>query len=185
MARVPAATRESVPESQRATFDELVTERGGPVDQGPASVLINSPQMAKRAGQLSAYLRRESTLPAKVQELAMLVAAREHDCQFIWNAHAASGRQAGLSDALVDALRDKRDLPEMASDEANVVNYGREFFRTHRVSDATFQSALQQFGVQGLTELTTLIGYYALLAFNANAFAVDLPPERTEAVLPI
>lgn len=115
----------------------------------------------------------------------MLVAAREHDCQFIWNAHAASGRRAGLSDTLVDALRDKRDLPEMASDEANVVNYGREFFRTHRVSDATFQSASQQFGVQGLAELTTLMGYYALLAFNANAFAVDLPAERTEAVLPI
>ena len=185
MARVPTATRENVPQSQQATFDELVTERGGPVNQGPASVLINSPEMAKRAGSLSTYLRRESTLPAKVQELAMLVAAREHDCQYIWNAHAAAGRQAGLSDALVDALRDKRDLPAMASDEANVVNYGREFFRTKRVSEATFQSALQQFGVQGLTELTTLIGYYAMLAFNANAFAVDLPAERTEAVLPI
>jgi 4-carboxymuconolactone decarboxylase len=115
----------------------------------------------------------------------MLTTARELDCQYIWNAHAASGRRAGLSDALVDALRNKRDLPPLAADEAAVVNLGQEFFRTHRVSDATFQAALQQFGPQGLTELVTLMGYYGLLAFNANTFAIDLPSERPEAVLPI
>jgi hypothetical protein len=29
------------------------------------------------------------------------------------------------------------------------------------------------------------MGYYGLLAFNANTFAIDLPSERSEAVLPI
>ena len=185
MARIPVATRESVPANQRDTFDEIVAERGGPIERGPVSVLINSPEMAKRASGLSSYLRQESSLAPKIQELAMLVTARERDCQFIWNAHAASGRRAGLSDALVEALRDKRDLPQVAGDESAVVNYGREFFRTNQVSEATFQAALQQFGTQGLTELTTLMGYYALLAFNANAFAIDLPAERTETVLPV
>ncbi len=185
MARIPAATRESVPTNQQDTFDEIVAQRGGPIERGPVSVLINSPEMAKRASQLSSYLRQDSTLVSKIQELAMLLTARERDCQFIWNAHAASGRKAGLSDALVDALRDKRDLPDLAPDEAAVVNYGREFFRTNRVSDASFQAALQQFRAQGLAELTTLMGYYALLAFNANAFAIDLPAERSEAVLPV
>ncbi len=105
--------------------------------------------------------------------------------QYIWNAHAASGRRAGLSDGLVDALREKRDLPALEEDESTVVNYGREFFRTNQVSEATFQAALGRFGTQGLTELTTLMGYYALLAFNANAFGIELPTEKTEAVLPI
>lgn len=185
MARIPVATRESVPANRRDTFDEIVAERGGPIERGPVSVLINSPEMAKRASQLSSYLRQDSTLSAKIQELAMLVTARERDCQFIWNAHAASGRRAGLSDALVDALRDKTDLPQVADDENAVVNYGREFFRTNQVSEATFQAALQQFGTQTLIELTTLMGYYALLAFNANAFTIDLPTERTETVLPV
>jgi len=86
---------------------------------------------------------------------------------------------------LVDALRDNRPLPEMPVDEAAVVHYGMEFFETHKVSPATFQAALDQFGAQGLTELTTLMGYYALLAFNANAFEIDLPEARTEALLPV
>jgi hypothetical protein len=29
------------------------------------------------------------------------------------------------------------------------------------------------------------MGYYALLAFNANAFEIDLPEARTEPVLPV
>ena len=185
MARTPAPTRESVPEKYRDLFDELVRERGGPPTGGPGSVTLNSPEMAKRANHLSAYLRQESGLPAKVQELAMLTTARELDCQYIWNAHAASGRREGLSDALVDAMRDKRDLPNLAPDESAVINLGREFFRTHRVSDGTFQAAVDQFGVHGLTNLTNLMGYYALLAFNANTFTIDLPAERTETVLPI
>ena len=185
MARLPAATRENVPQKHVDVYDEIVKGRGGPVEGGPVSVLLNSPEMAKRASHLSAYLRRESTLSAKVQELAMITTAREMDCQYIWNAHAASGRREGLSDALVDAIRDKKELPAMAPDEAAVVKYGREFFRTHQVSDATFQAAQGQFGVQGLTELTNLMGYYALLAFNANSFAIDLPAQRTEPVLPV
>ena len=185
MARIPVPTRESVPEQYRSVFDEVVQSRGGPPTSGPGTVTLNSPEAAKRANHFSEYLRGGSGLPAKVQELAMLTVARELDCQYIWNAHAASGRQAGLSDALVDAMRDKRDLPNIPDDEAAVINYGREFYRTHRVSDATFQAALQQFGAHGLTNLTNLMGYYALLAFNANCFQIDLPADRSEPTLPI
>ena len=115
----------------------------------------------------------------------MLVTAREMDCQFIWNAQAAFGRQSGLSDSLVDSLRDKQPLTGLSPQETAVVEYGREFFRTRRVSQPTFDAALSQFGVRGLTELTTLMGYYSALAFNINAFEVGLPEERTENPLPV
>ena len=53
------------------------------------------------------------------------------------------------------------------------------------MSQEAFQVGIDRFGAQGLTELTTLIGYYALLAINANTFDIDLPEERAEPVLPI
>lgn len=188
MARVPVVNRDQVPQELQPAFDEVLGSRGrgsNVVSSGPTSILINSPEMALRAVQLSSYLREQSTLPKKVQELAMLTTARCMDCQYIWNAHAASGRQAGLSDALVDALRENRSLPPMKPDEAAVVNYGMEFYQTRKVSEATFRAALEQFGPQGLTELTTLMGYYALLAFNANAFEINLPERTTEPLLPV
>src|SRR6266516_6067542 len=185
MARIPAATKESMPQPLREAFDAMVKSRGGLPSTGPVSVMINSPEACRRAFHFSDYLRRESSLAPHVQELAMLVTARELDCQYIWNAHAASGKKAGLSPELVDALREKRPLPSLQPIEEAVLRYGQEFFRTHRVSRGTFQTAQEQLGVQGLTELTMLMGYYGMLGFCVNAFDGDLPSERTEALLPV
>ena len=165
---------------------DFVKERGSVPTAGPLSIMISAPEMLKRGEHLRAYLRGdESSLPANVRELGMILTAREMDCRFIWNAHAAFARAAGLSDALVDNLRDKKELPELSSQEAAVVNYGRELFRTRQVGQATFDAALEQFGNRGLAELTSLLGYYSMLAFNINAFDVGLPQELTEAPLPV
>ena len=186
MARIAPATRDSVPEDQRAAFDVFVQQRGNIPSQGPLSIMIHVPEMLQRGEHLRAYLRGDaSSLPLKIRELAMILTARELDCQFIWNAHAALARQAGVRDDVVDDLRENKALAGMTPDEAAVVNYGREFFRTHQVSQASFDAALAQFGVRGLIELTNLMGYYALLAFNINAFGVELPKGTTEAPLPV
>jgi 4-carboxymuconolactone decarboxylase len=147
--------------------------------------MIHVPQAHHWVNGLNRHLRQESSLPKKVQELAMLVTARELDCQFIWNAHAASARQAGVSGEVVDALRERKALPALPDDESAVVNYGREFFRTHRVSRGAWQAGLEQFGRQGVVELSMIMGSYSLLALCINAFDTDLPPNRTEPLLPV
>jgi 4-carboxymuconolactone decarboxylase len=148
--------------------------------------MLQVPELLQRGEHLRAYLRGDgSSLPPKVRELAMILTARELDCPFIWNAHAASARRAGVRDDIVNRLRDKQEVTGLAPDEAAVVNYGREFFRTHRVGQAAFDAARAQFGGRGLVELTNLMGYYALLAFNINAFGVGLPPEISEPPLPV
>ena len=55
---------------------------------------------------------------------------------------------------------------------------------TH-ASRGAFQAVQEQFGVRGAVELTLLLGNYSLLAYAINAFDTDLPPERTEPLLPI
>ena len=185
MARTPAVTRESVPEREREAFDAFVAARGEIPTTGPGSVMLNAPEAAQRALGLAAYLRTETSLSPRIRELAMLLAARENDCQFIWNAHAPPARRDGLSDELVDALRDRQELPNPADDEQAVVNFGREFFRTRRVSQESFDAVVAHFGVNGATELATLMGCYAMLAFNVNAFGVELPEGHTEKALPI
>ncbi|MFQ6031071.1 MAG: carboxymuconolactone decarboxylase family protein, partial [Dehalococcoidia bacterium] len=126
-----------------------------------------------------------SSLAPRIRELAMLLAARENDCQYIWNAHAPAARAAGLADQIVDALRDKKELSGLAADESAVINYGRELLRTRRVSQTAFDAALAQFGAQGVAELTTFLGCYTMLAFNVNAFEVGLPAEHAEPALPV
>ena len=55
------------------------------------------------------------------------------------------------------------------------MDYAKELFDTNRVSEGTFKAALDHFGPQLLTELTTKMGYYSMLALNVNAFDVDVP----------
>ena len=185
MARLPVVTSDMVPEEFREAFAEVTGPTGGSITVGPGSITINSPEMAKRRNHLTSYLRYETQFPQRVLELAILTTARAMDCQYVWNAHAPAARKAGVADALVDALRDHRPLPDMAPDEEAVINYANEFFKTHKVSQTTFDQALDLFGAQHLVELTTLMGHYAQTSFYLNAFEVELPEQVTEPLLPV
>ncbi|MFQ6030949.1 MAG: carboxymuconolactone decarboxylase family protein [Dehalococcoidia bacterium] len=185
MARISNVTRDQVPEEFQAVFDELTAETGGTIATGPGSITLNSPEMARRRNHLTSYLRYETTFPKRIQELAIITTARAMDCPYVWNAHAPAARNAGVSDALIDALRERRPLPAMAADESAVVNYCMEFYKTHRVSQQTFQAALDQFGPQHLSELTVLMGGYAGTAFILNAFDVQVAEGATEPRLPV
>ena len=185
MARLPLASRENVPENQRDAFDEIVKGLGAVPRFGPGSVVLHIPHAHQRLMGLNRYLRSESSLPKKLQELAMIVTARENDCQYIWNAHAASAREAGVAAATVDALRERKELPKLADDETAVVRFGQEFFRTHRVSRGTFQLALESLGQRGAIELALFLGNYASLALLVNSFDGDLPSDRKEPLLPV
>jgi 4-carboxymuconolactone decarboxylase len=185
MARLPAASRDNVPENQRAEFDELLKGYGSVPQFGPSSVMIHVPKVHKIMNALNMYLRNDSSLPKKVQELAMLVTARARDCAYIWNAHAASARAAGVPDALVNALRERKALPEMANDERAVVRFANEYYRNHQVSRGAYQDVMEQFGKQGAIELGLIFGNYSALALLVNSFDVELAPERKEPLLPI
>lgn len=184
MSRIPPVSRDSVPEELREVFDEINAGPGG-VGTGPMSVLKHSPEMARRAIPLFEYVRNESTVPHRMRELAMLATARAKDCVYIWDRHVPIARESGLSNELIDALRDGQPLPPLSPAEAAVINLAAEFFTGSRVSQETFQAAHEQFGNQGLVELVTLMGFYAMLAFNANTVDLQLAHESAEPLLPV
>ena len=183
--RVPVVTREDVAEEHLAAYDEIAGIRGVPPVVGPSSVMVHSPEMAVRANRLSEFLSNGGELSELVKRLAALISARSMDSQYVWNAQAANARRAGLSDALVDAIRDKTQLPNMSAEESALVKYGMELTATNQVSDETFAAARDQLGVKGLVEFTTTMGYYRLISLNANACTIELPDQVTEPILPI
>ena len=91
-------------------------------------------------------------------------------------------RQEGVRDVAIEVVASRGDLDSLSDEEAIVVSYGRELFRDHRVSAATFDKAKAKFGEQGVTELTATMGYYGMLACALNAFEVE--PTSEMARLP-
>ena len=72
------------PPARRPPVDEITQNGTAVPPYGPGSVMTHVPEASKHATGLNQYLRNHSSLPLKAAELAMLVAAREMDCQHIW-----------------------------------------------------------------------------------------------------
>ena len=185
MARIPLVNRDRLPEGEQAAYDAFMESRDGRPNVGPYVLIAHMPEMAQRLEALRTYIRGEASLSQKLQELVMLTVAREMDCAFIWYAHAATARQAGVRDDIVDRLREKQELPDLDPDEQAAVNFARELLQNRRVSQATFDVASNRFGQRGTMTLTNLVACYAVLAYNMNTYELEAPEHPTEKALPV
>ena len=185
MARIPLVTRDQVVATEQPAYDAFMQSRAGRPNVGPYSLLLHMPEMAQRLEALRVYLREEASLSPKLQEIVMISVAREMGCAFIWYAHAAAARQAGVRDDIVDSIREKRAPANLDPDEQVVVDFTRELLQNRRVSRATFDAATARFGQRGIMTLTNLIACYAVLAYNMNTYELEAPAHPTEKALPM
>jgi 4-carboxymuconolactone decarboxylase len=185
MARIPLVTRDQIAENERSAFDAFMLSRANRPNIGPYSLLLHMPEMAQRLEALRTYIRDETSLPQKLQELVMISVAREMSCAFIWYAHAAAARQAGVRGDIVDGIRERATLTGLDPDEHTVVDFTRELLRDRKVSRPTFEAATARFGQRGTMTLTSLVACYAVLAYTMNTYELEAPAHPTEKTLPM
>ncbi len=183
MACIPLVTRDQIGEKDQPAYDAFMLSRGNRPNIGPYSLLLHMPEMAQRLEALRTYLRDEASLPQKLQELVMISVAREMNCAFIWYAHAAAARKAGVRDDVVDAIRERRGLAHLDPEEHTVVDFTRELLQHRKVSRPTFDAATARFGQRGAMTLTNLIACYAVLSYNMNTYELEAPTHPTEPAL--
>jgi 4-carboxymuconolactone decarboxylase len=175
--RVPFVTdKDDVPPDQHHNYDKVVENRGRVI--GPFGVLLNSPEIAGRAGHLGSYIRFESELPGDVRELAILMTAREHDCAFEWAIHEPIAREVGVSTDAIEVVEERANATELSADERLIIVFGRELLRENEIGDRTFEAARKRFGDVGVTELAATFGYYSMLAVVLNALEVVPADDR-------
>ena len=63
-----------------------------------------------------------------------------------------------------------------ADDEPAVYAVARQLGHSGRLDQETYDAAHRFAGDAGMVELVSLCGYYTLISFLLNAFAVPLPP---------
>jgi 4-carboxymuconolactone decarboxylase len=183
MARIPLVTRDQVAPDEQAAYDAFMQARQGRPNVGPYTLLLHMPDMAQKLEALRLCLRDEASLSPKLQELVMISVAREMNCAFIWYAHAAAARKAGIRDDIVDNIRERRPLTGLDADQQAAVDYTRELLQNRKVSRPTFEAATARFGQRGTMALTNLVACYAVLAYNMNAYELEAPAHATEVAL--
>jgi len=179
--RLPPISPDAYDQAQKdAAADFFATRKVG--FSGPWHVFIRSPELLTHAQRMGEYLRYRCKLSGRISEFVILLVARDWTQDYEFGTHRKHGLKAGLTDAIVDAIREGRRPDGLDDDLCIIWDFVTELLRARRVSDTTYGRALARFGEQGIIDLAGIIGYYSLLAMTMNVARVA-PPEG-ESYLP-
>lgn len=173
MARVEEVKREEISERQKKLYDDISRTRSGRLG-GPFSVWIRTPDIAEHAYQLTNCFRPAGKLDKRLIELIVLLVARDASAKYAWSVHEPQGRDAGLTEATIDAIRARKPPDFKRDDERLIYDFVSELLRTKAVSPETFERTKAAFGVEGVIEAATCAGCYGMIGLILNVF--DIAP---------
>jgi 4-carboxymuconolactone decarboxylase len=178
--RLPVVKREQLDDGGKQVYDHVAGGAGKIASPtGPAAIELYSPGVAEPLRTLNEYLRRPGNLLGNpITELAILVAAREGNSQYIWSAHEPAGLKAGLAQQVIDVVKYKKEASGIGEREAAVIRLGRQLLREHKLDSSVFAKAMELFGKQGTVELVVLMGDYTLNGMLLDALDQHLPADR-------
>lgn len=179
----PLKYDEMTPE-QKAMMDHLVS---GPRQGagGPFNVLLRSPKMGDLAQEFGAQMRFSSSLPRKLNEMAIIITARHWTAQYEWNAHRAAAAQAGLNEAIIQSIAAGKRPASLDADETVIYNFATELLNTKQVSDPVFKAVKDKFGERGVVDLIGVMGYYQLVSMLLNVDRYPLPAGAKPELQPL
>ncbi len=182
--RLPPLAPERMTPRQREVAEAIA---GGPRGglRGPFQAWLRSPEVADRFQRVGEHVRFNSSIPPALNELAILVTAREWTAQFEWHAHHALAMKAGLPPAIAEAIA-RGERPEgLDADQRAVYDFAVELHRERSVSNAAYAAVVERFGEQGLVDLVAACGYYVAVAMTLNVARVPLPEGVAPPLAPL
>lgn len=176
--RFPELTLDKMTPAQRSVADSIMS---GPRKglAGPFNAWLRSPELADRLQKVGEYLRFNTSLDKRVNEMAIIITAQHWGSQYEWYAHAPLAIKAGLDPKIVEAIGAGRKPDMMKDDEAIVWDFTTQLRRDHSVDDATYARAIEKFGEKGVMDLIAVSGYYDLVSMTLNVARV-YPPSGDE-----
>jgi 4-carboxymuconolactone decarboxylase len=152
---------------------ELVNPAGALV--GPFNAFLHAPEIGRRLSSLGAALRFGTSIDRRLTEVAIITVGSRWKAEFEWWAHARMATEHGVSQAVVDAIGAGEGPPFGRDDERIVYAVARELVQEGQLSQESYDRAHDLFGDAGMVELVSLCGYYTLISYLLNAFAVPIP----------
>jgi len=164
----------------RAIAEKIVDTRKS-LD-GPFSVWMHAPEWAERVAHLGTLVRWEGTLDLRLRTLAALVTGRHFQAQYVWGIQGVIGAERGVARSTIEAIRDDRS-DGIPPDDLQIIDFTRQLLRKNRVDEPLAAAVLARLGSDQYVQLTTCIGYYAMLAMTVNA--AELPPNPQHEALKV
>jgi 4-carboxymuconolactone decarboxylase len=182
--RFAPLTADQLTAEQKVWADSITAPpRNGNFANPPYRAYIRAPELAKRVIPLSDYLRWNTSLPPRLSELAILIAARHWTAQYEWHAHYPLAIKGGLDPKIAADIAAGKRPDGMKDDEAALYDLVTQLYRDKKVSDGTYKAALNQFSERGIMDIIGIIGYYDLVSMTLITMQAE-PPNSTVTPLP-
>lgn len=176
--RFPQLTMDQLNDAQKPLGEQVMKVSSVGLG-GPYNPMMRSPVLGQRLFDLYHYLRWETSVPAKLNEFAIIIIGRQWRSNVEWYAHAPLAQKAGQSPAIIAELKAGKRPSGMADDEAVVYDFVTELSIKRKVSDDTFARAEKIFSDQQIVDLTSVAGCYVSVAMLL-AMAEETTPSGKE-----
>ena len=177
--RFPQLTLEQLNDQQRPVGEKIVKISSVGLG-GPYNPMLRSPVYAQRMYDLLDYLRWHTSVPTKLNEMAILIVARQWRSQVEWFSHSAIARKAGLPESIITDLKASKRPASMSAEQEAVYDFVTDLTAKHAVSDELFDRAKKLLGEQQVVDLTGVAGTYVgvamLLAMAEQGVPADKEP---------
>ena len=159
--------------------------RNSELNTGPFNAYARSPGLGLLLLQVSDYVRFNSSLPPRLSEFAIMIAARQWSQPYEWRAHYPLAIKGGLDRQILVDLGARTRPQGMKEDETALYDFCTELYRDKDVSDAAFKAALAKFGERGIMDLIGIIGYYDIASMALIVQKTTAKPVEEAPLLPL
>ena len=160
MARVPNATREAFPEDLKYVWDRVINPDSATGAPNIFLALGNNPHVLRGYLQLGNSLWNHCGLDVKTRELVILRAAYIQDSAYEWHQHVRSGREAGLSDAQINGVRDWQTCDLFSPAERALLGYADSLAVANHASAPAYDALAKEFPPSTVVGVTILVAFY-------------------------
>lgn len=134
--------------------------------------LLRNMELFEAWAGFGTYTMSGSRIDARLREVLVLRTAANLDCEYEWHHHRRLASSVGLSDDVVQRIRNRKALD--SDDQDLMARCADELAKDAMLSDSTWQQMVDRFDLEYTMDVVFTVGAYTALAMALKSCGVQL-----------
>ncbi len=133
------------------------------------TTLGRNPPFFRHFFEAAVLFGKESVLPARARELAILRTGWLCGAPYVWGEHVAKAWRTGLTSEEIERVTQGSAAPGWSEDDRAILKAAEELHDNAMISDTTWAELSLRLDEQQIIEVPMLVGHYHTAAFVQNS----------------
>lgn len=136
--------------------------------------LVRHPDLYKRWLSFGHQILFKSSLPPREREIIILRVGHLCNAGYEFHHHVAIGKQAGLTDEDIQAVKTGSGHPHWNDFERQMIRAVDELHSDFFISQVTWEGLTRRYTTNQMIDLVFTVGQYTMVSMALNSFGVQL-----------